>query len=106
MSKTLVTQIIREARSLVADPDHWTQFELATTAGGEDCDPWDPKATAFCAFGALIKAAYGMSNDSRLAMRFAHSASAAMLGNETGNPGGDQRRGGAGSRAGAFRSGA
>ena len=80
MSETLVTQIIREAMSLVADPGSWVEFDLATTAEGESCEPWDPQAARFCAFGSLIKAAYGISSDGDLAMRFAQTAAAAMLG--------------------------
>jgi hypothetical protein len=87
MSETLVTQIIREARSLIADPDNWTQCELAATAAGESCDPWNPEAVAFCAYGALIKAAYGISNDSDTAMQFAQSATAAMFGPGGSDPG-------------------
>jgi hypothetical protein len=87
MSETLVTQIIREARSLVANPDSWIECELATTAAGESCQPWDPEATRFCAFGPLIKAAYEISNDSDIAMHFAQSATATMFGPGGSDPG-------------------
>jgi hypothetical protein len=86
MSEILVTHIIREARSLIADPDCWTEGQLATTAAGGSCDPWGPHAVRFCAFGALIKAAYGMSKDRDLAMHFAQSATAAMFGPGGSNP--------------------
>jgi hypothetical protein len=86
MSEILISQIIREARSLIADPDNWIEGEFAQTAAGESCDPWDPDAAAFCAFGALVKAAYGMSNDSGLAMHFAQSAASAILGDQESRP--------------------
>ncbi len=86
MSETLVTQIIREAIGLVADPGTWTEFDLAITADGASCEPWDVTATRFCAFGALIKAAYGISNDRDLAMHFAQAATAAMFGQGGSDP--------------------
>jgi hypothetical protein len=87
MSETLVTQIIREARNLIANPDSWIEGELARTAAGESCDPWDAEATRFCAYGALVRAAYGISNDSNTAMHFAQSATAVMFGPGGSDPG-------------------
>jgi hypothetical protein len=45
MSETLVTQVIREAVSLVANPATWTECDPATTADGYSCEPCDPQAT-------------------------------------------------------------
>jgi hypothetical protein len=87
MSETFLTRIIREARNLIADPDGWIEGQLAMTATGENCDPWDPEAARFCAYGALIKAAYGISNDSDTAMQFAQSATVAMFGPGGSDPG-------------------
>jgi hypothetical protein len=80
MSENLVTQIIREARSLIANPDSWTEGQLATTAAGENGDPCDREAARFCAFGALVKVAYEISNDNDVAMHFAQSAITTMFG--------------------------
>ena len=82
MSAPLVTQILLNARSLIADPEHWTQCHLALTATGESCDPWDARADKFCAYGALLRVALDLvSNDYRAAQRLADSATAALLGN-------------------------
>jgi hypothetical protein len=80
MAKVLADHIIREARNLISDPEHWTQFELATTAEGESCDPCDPQAAAFCAYGALIRAACDAVRNSNLATLFARSAASVVLG--------------------------
>lgn len=41
------------ARALIADPEHWTQGELAIEKVGARCDANEPYAYAFCALGAL-----------------------------------------------------
>jgi hypothetical protein len=80
MSKVLADHIIREASSLISDPAHWMQRELATAAEGESCDPCDPQAAAFCAYGALIRAACDVVHNSNLATLFARSAASVVLG--------------------------
>jgi hypothetical protein len=80
MSAPIVTQIIIGARNLIADPENWTQCQLAITAAGESCDPWDKSAVKFCAYGALLKAALDLvGNDSRATVRLADSAARVLL---------------------------
>lgn len=47
-------KILRDARALLDDPDHWVKSNYAVTEMGS-CDAWDPKACAFCALGAVRK---------------------------------------------------
>jgi hypothetical protein len=82
MSNTLTVQIIKEARNFLASPRKWTRFYLAKTAQGESCDPWEPRAVRFCAYGALFKAAHDVSKDPVIAHHFAASAATVITGNE------------------------
>lgn len=83
MSKTLQGQILWNARNLIANPKHWVQNDLAKTANNESCQPWDPKAVKFCAFGALLKTAYDATGDQDIAWHFAHVATASVLASDT-----------------------
>jgi hypothetical protein len=79
MSNTLTIQIIEEARNLLASPRKGTRHHLAKTAQGESCDPWEPRAVRFCAYGALLKAAHDASRDPVIAHHFAASAVTTIL---------------------------
>lgn len=57
--------VLTRARALVADPGHWTKRAYARNATGDDVDPLDKDATAFCMFGAMCRAA-GMSSGSTM----------------------------------------
>jgi hypothetical protein len=80
MSDPLQLLILQNARGLIANPKTWIKHDLARTAAGESCRPWDPMAIEFCAFGALLCAAYDASGDEAIAWHFAHLANAALLG--------------------------
>ena len=58
MSKPLVHQIAERARGLIADPRKWTQYAIARTGNNRHCEPTDAKATRFCAYGAILRAAF------------------------------------------------
>ena len=55
-----IHKILTEARSLIADPERWTQFKGAIDARGFAVDPTDPDAYCWCASGAIEKASGGM----------------------------------------------
>jgi hypothetical protein len=55
-------------RDLIADEDHWTHHTLARTASGKSCDPYDPKASAWCLVGAFARVAGGARNPESVLM--------------------------------------
>jgi hypothetical protein len=63
MSKSLKRQIVEEARTLIQDERHWCRGELARDAAGDSVDATDSIAVRRCALGALVSAAYHLTND-------------------------------------------
>ncbi len=61
MDKT-TKEILTEARSLITDPDNWTQGSYAKDAEGVAVSIWSNKATCWCALGAL----YSFNEDALL----------------------------------------
>lgn len=47
--------VLEVARNLIADPEHWARDSYALDAAGEPVSPWDPRAMAWCAHGAVMK---------------------------------------------------
>jgi hypothetical protein len=48
-----VVEALSQARTVLADPTHWTRYALARDATGEMVDPGDPTATCWCMLGVL-----------------------------------------------------
>jgi hypothetical protein len=48
-----VTALLKRARGRVADPEHWTKEAYATTEFGGRVAPRSPRASRWCAVGAL-----------------------------------------------------
>ena len=63
MSKTLKHQIVEKARALIQDDWHWCRGELARDMNALSVCPTDTRAVRRCALGALIAAAYQITND-------------------------------------------
>jgi hypothetical protein len=63
MSKSLKCQIVENARALIQDERHWCRGALARDEDGLSIDPTDSRATRRCALGALVSAAYKLTND-------------------------------------------
>ena len=63
MSKTLKHQIVEKARALIEDDWHWCRGELARDVNALSVCPTDTRAVRRCALGALIAAAYQITND-------------------------------------------
>ena len=63
MSKSLKVRIIEQARALIEDERHWCRSELARNKNGHSVCPTDDRAERRCALGALIAAAYRITND-------------------------------------------
>ena len=63
MSKSLKRRIVENARALIQDERHWCRGELARDAHGVSVDATDSNAVRRCALGALVSAAYQLTND-------------------------------------------
>ncbi len=74
MSRPLKHQILERARTLIEDKRHWCRNELAQDANGHPVDPTDQRAVRRCGLGALIAAAYQITNDQRRAHDLAIAA--------------------------------
>jgi hypothetical protein len=68
MSRPLKVQIVESARALIADEEHWCRGELARDARGMGVCPMSDSAIKRCSLGALIMAAYQITNDRRQAL--------------------------------------
>ena len=68
MSRPLKLQIVERARALIEDERHWCRNELARDANGRSVDPTDQRVVRRCGLGALIAAAYQITNYHRLAI--------------------------------------
>jgi len=74
MSKSLKVQIVERARALIEDQRHWCRGELARDVDFLSVCPTDSRAEKRCALGALIAAAYEITNNQRQAHEIAISA--------------------------------
>jgi hypothetical protein len=83
MSKSLRVQIVERARALIQDERHWCRGELARDANGFSVGPTDSGATRRCGLGALIAAAYQVTDDDRRAHDLAINALRPLHGSAT-----------------------
>ena len=83
MSQPLKVQIIEKARALIADERHWCRGELARDINALSVCPTDSRAEKRCALGALIVAAYQITNDYSRAHDLAISAVLPLHGSAT-----------------------
>lgn len=83
MAKPIFKHVIEGARALVAGRGSWTRFTLAATSRGLDCEPTDEKARKFCAYGALVRAAYDLTRDPAEARRLGGRAAMWVTGART-----------------------
>src|SRR5262249_21938590 len=67
MSRPLKVQIVESARALIADEENWCRGELARDARGMGVCPMSDSAIKRYSLGALIMAAYQITNDRRQA---------------------------------------
>ena len=63
MAQPLIDRVLADARAIIADRRRRLRRSEAITAQGVDCDACDPAAARFCAVGALINAAYGITGN-------------------------------------------
>src|SRR5262249_4757079 len=83
MSKTLKLQVIEKARALIEDEQHWCRGELARDMNALSVCPTDSGAERRCALGALIAAAYEITDDLSWAHDLAISAVRPLYGSAT-----------------------
>ena len=83
MSKSLNYQIVEGARALVELRSTWTRYYLALTHDNRECDPTDPRAVRFCAYGALMRSASDLTGDGRRAAMLAGRVAMSMTGRHT-----------------------
>ena len=83
MSKPLKIKIVERARALIADEEHWCRGDLARDARGMSVCPLSDSATKRCGLGALIIAAYRITNDRRQAHDLAIKAMRPLHGSAT-----------------------
>ncbi len=83
MSKALKLQVIEKARALIEDERHWCRGELARDMNAQSICPTDSGAKRHCALGALIAAAYQITNDLSRAHDLAISAVRPLYGSAT-----------------------
>lgn len=50
-------EVLKAARSLLSEPDRWTQGTYARDADGKAVPPSDPAAVCFCIHGAILHVA-------------------------------------------------
>ena len=83
MSKSLKLQIVEQARVLIIDESRWCRGELARDANGVGICPMSDSAMRRCGLGALIMAAYQITNDRRQAHDLAIKAMRPLHGSAT-----------------------
>jgi hypothetical protein len=74
MSRPLKPQIVEQARSFIADEQHWCRGHLAEDASGASVFPTSASAVKRCGLGAVIAAAYQLTRDYDAANELAHNA--------------------------------
>jgi hypothetical protein len=74
MAKPLQIQIVERARALIADKEHWCRGQLAEDATRASVFPTSASAVRRCGLGAVIAAAYQLTNDYDAANELAHNA--------------------------------
>src|ERR1700675_3814402 len=83
MSRPLKLQIVEQARALIADESRWCRGGLARDMNGMGICPMSDRATKRCGLGALISAAYQLTNDYRGAHDLAILALRPLYGSAT-----------------------
>lgn len=74
MSKSLNTQIINRAHTLIANEQNWCRRRAAIDVSGKQVHPADARATRRCALGAFIAAAHEIARDPAMAEELAYGA--------------------------------
>jgi len=74
MARPLKLQIVEQARTLIADEQHWCRRHLAEDVNGVSVSPTFAGAMKWCGLGAVIAAAYELTHDFDAAHQLGHEA--------------------------------
>jgi hypothetical protein len=74
LSRPLKIQIVERARALIANEQHWCRRHLAEDVNGVSVSPTSASAVKRCGLGAVIAAAYQLTNEFDAADRLGHEA--------------------------------
>jgi hypothetical protein len=74
LSKPLKIQIVERARALITDEQHWCRRHLALDKNGVSVSPTSASAVKRCGLGAVLAAAYQLTNDFDAAHQLGHEA--------------------------------
>jgi hypothetical protein len=83
MAKPLKFQIIERAKELIQDKRQWCRGYLAVDAYGDSADPITKEAVKRCALGALVAAAYELTNNGVRSCELAVNALRPLCGSNT-----------------------
>ena len=83
MAKPLKFQIIERAKGLIQDERHWCRGYLGVDASGDSADPTSSEAVRRCALGALVAAAYQLTNSRLQSYDLAMNALRPLCGSNT-----------------------
>ena len=83
MARSLKLQIVEQARTLIVDKSHWCRGELARDVNGMGICTMSDTVVKRCGLGALIMAAYQITNDRRQAHDLAIKAMRPLHGSAT-----------------------
>jgi hypothetical protein len=83
MAKPLKFQIIERAKELIQDERHWCRGYLGVDASGDSADPTSSEAVRRCALGALVAAAYQLTNSRLQSYDLAMNALRPLCGSNT-----------------------
>ena len=83
MAKPLKFQIIERAKELIQDEKHWCRGYLAVDASGESANPTGKEVVRRCAVGALITAAFQLTNNRSRSYELAFNALRPLCGSNT-----------------------
>jgi hypothetical protein len=83
MSRPLKVQIVERARALIADEQHWCRRHFGEDANGFPVSPTSASAIKWCGLGAVIAAAYQLTNDADAAYRIGYHVLRPQCGSAT-----------------------
>lgn len=83
MSETIFKLVVEKARRRIALRANWTRRAKARTRNDRVCDPLDPAAIRFCAYGALVRSAFDVVGCRDMAVLVAQRAARRITGAAT-----------------------
>ena len=80
MSRNLHCEIVTRARQLLEDRKRWTRYASARDPSGRKCAPTEDRAVRYCAYGALLRAAYQVTGCPKRAAELARTTERMVAG--------------------------